>query len=111
MGIRASETGTQPPGCPTELSVRWVELGGQRYLVLSHPLDARGATVERAALTPAERDVVSAVLAGLSNEEIGRRRGTSPRTIAKQLERIYQKMGVESRAELCVVMMKNEPAA
>jgi DNA-binding CsgD family transcriptional regulator len=36
----------------------------------------------------------------LSNSEIGRRRGTSGRTVANQMATIFRKLGVSSRAEL-----------
>jgi DNA-binding NarL/FixJ family response regulator len=40
------------------------------------------------------------VCAGLSNREIGRRRGTSERTIANQVQSLHAKLGVRSRLEL-----------
>jgi DNA-binding CsgD family transcriptional regulator len=51
------------------------------------------------------------VVAGRSNTEIAAARGTSPRTVAKQLERIYARVGVSSRAELCVRMLSAGPAS
>jgi DNA-binding CsgD family transcriptional regulator len=53
-----------------------------------------------AALTPGERDIVTRLIEGASNREIARSRGTSERTVANQLKRIYRKLGVFSRAEL-----------
>ncbi len=49
---------------------------------------------------PAERDVALRVLRGESNAEIARARGTSPRTVAKQLAALFRRLRVGSRAEL-----------
>jgi DNA-binding CsgD family transcriptional regulator len=51
-------------------------------------------------LTPAERDVVQLALEGLSNQAIAALRGRSVRTIANQLASAYEKLRVDSRAEL-----------
>jgi len=53
-----------------------------------------------ATVSPAERDVALGVLCGRSNAEIARARGTSPRTIAKQVASLFRRLGVGSRAEL-----------
>jgi len=53
-------------------------------------------------LSDAERDVTALALAGLSNSEIGRRRGTSGRTVANQMATIFRKLGVSSRTELAL---------
>ena len=50
-----------------------------------------------AALTNREREVLGWVSAGKSNAQIAEIVQASPRTIAKHLERIYDKLGVESR--------------
>ena len=52
------------------------------------------------ALTVAEQDVALQVYAGATNKEIAEARGVSPKTIGNQLESIYRKLGVTSRAEL-----------
>lgn len=51
-------------------------------------------------LSPAEREVVQDVLAGLANSEIASKRERSARTIANQLASIFRKLGVGSRFEL-----------
>jgi DNA-binding CsgD family transcriptional regulator len=51
-------------------------------------------------LTQAERDVIALIFAGCSNQEIGEARGTSARTVANQIQSIFRKLGVQSRAEL-----------
>lgn len=50
-----------------------------------------------ATLTPREREVLGWVAAGKTNAQIGQILGTMPRTVAKHLERIYEKLGVETR--------------
>lgn len=75
---------------------RLLELAGAHHLLVRLPppaLPARG-------LTPAERAVVEAALAGLSNADIARARATSTRTIANQLSSAYKKLGVRSRGAL-----------
>lgn len=51
-------------------------------------------------LTVAEREVLGLVQAGLSNREIGARRGTSDRTIANQVASLLRKTGLHSRRAL-----------
>ena len=49
-------------------------------------------------LTPRESEVLTLVARGASNEAIGRVLGAQPRTVAKHVERIHRKLGVDSRA-------------
>ena len=44
--------------------------------------------------------MLARVLGGQTNAEISRARGTSPRTVSKQLDSVYRKLGVHSRGEL-----------
>jgi DNA-binding CsgD family transcriptional regulator len=57
------------------------------------------APFDRAAapLTPREREVLDWVAAGKTNRDIAAILGASPRTVEKHLERIYEKLGVETR--------------
>jgi DNA-binding CsgD family transcriptional regulator len=55
-----------------------------------------------ALLTPSERDVAKLAREGLSNAAIAELRGTSPRTVANQLARIYRKLGCGSRIGLAL---------
>jgi len=48
-------------------------------------------------LTPREREVLEWVAAGKTSRDIAAILGASPRTIEKHLERIYDKLGVETR--------------
>jgi DNA-binding CsgD family transcriptional regulator len=51
-------------------------------------------------LTPAESEVARHLLAGLSNAEIAAARGSSSRTVANLVARVFRKLGVRSRLEL-----------
>ena len=51
-------------------------------------------------LTPAETAVVALAIEGYSNDEIGRVRGCSARTVANQLAAVYVKTGVSGRRAL-----------
>ncbi|HRI07636.1 MAG TPA: helix-turn-helix transcriptional regulator [Nannocystaceae bacterium] len=44
---------------------------------------------------------------GASNEEIARRRGTSPRTVEKQVASCLRRLGVRSRAELIARLQRS----
>lgn len=48
-------------------------------------------------LTAREREVLEWVIAGKTNRDIGQILGAQPRTVEKHLERIYEKLGVETR--------------
>jgi DNA-binding NarL/FixJ family response regulator len=61
-------------------------------------------------LSSTERDIIQLLVRGLSNAEIAQTRKRSPRTVANQLQKIYQKLGVSSRVEL-VSKLAESPAA
>jgi DNA-binding CsgD family transcriptional regulator len=82
-----------PPG----LRVYRTRVRDTEYAVLAIPLE-RDALGEK--LTNAERQVLALACQGLSNEAVAARRGTSPRTVANQLQSIYRKLGIVSRLEL-----------
>jgi DNA-binding NarL/FixJ family response regulator len=72
-------------------------LAGEQLLIGSHSLiDTRHI----ANLSEAERDVVSLLIAGSTNSDIAQRRGSSERTVANQIQSIFQKLCVRSRGEL-----------
>ena len=82
---------------PQNLRVGVLNLGGLRLLVFEWATpegDVAGM------LTEAEEDVLRLLLSGLSNAEVGLRRGTSERTIAKQVASLFEKLGVQSREGL-----------
>jgi ATP/maltotriose-dependent transcriptional regulator MalT len=54
----------------------------------------------RAMLSAREREVAALAASGLSNREITARLHLSVRTVENQLQRVYEKLGIRSRAEL-----------
>jgi predicted ATPase/DNA-binding CsgD family transcriptional regulator len=65
---------------------------------------ARGRAAKGwASLTPAEREVVTLVVAGLTNPEIGARLFMSRATVKTHLAHVYAKLGVANRTELATL--------
>jgi DNA-binding CsgD family transcriptional regulator len=62
-----------------------------------------------ATLTPREREVLGWVAAGKTNVQIAQILGAKPRTVAKHLERIYEKLGVETRTAAAMRVVKQTP--
>ncbi len=54
-------------------------------------------------ITKREIQVLTLIAAGLSNQQIADRFGTSPRTVSTQVERIMRKLGIRNRAGLASV--------
>ena len=96
---RSTRIPTVGPSHPDALTATPCVLEGEQLIVLSHPI-VDPAAPELECLSQAERDVVRLVLEGLSQAQIATTRRTSPRTVAKQLESAYRRLGVGSRAEL-----------
>lgn len=73
---------------------------GERMLLLQ--VRAASATttsrLDSAALTPRETEVLSWIAKGKTNRDVGEILGMSPRTVNKHLERVFEKLGVETRA-------------
>jgi DNA-binding NarL/FixJ family response regulator len=69
-------------------------------LVVSFPVP--GAAFQ-GLLTGTETAIAQDILAGLSNADIARGRGTAVRTIANQVASIYRKLRVRSRLELSLL--------
>jgi DNA-binding NarL/FixJ family response regulator len=65
---------------------------------------SREAILRQAKLTPKEQEVVSHLLRGEENKVIAEALGMSWRTVQKHLERIYQKLGVPTRAKAIVLL-------
>ncbi len=53
-------------------------------------------------LSEREQVVLSWLTRGLSNKEIGLALSISPRTVQKHLQRVYQELGMQTRAEAIV---------
>ena len=77
-----------------------LEVNGEELLSLSYPV---GRGPDLSLLTPAEREVASLVLDGLSNAAIARRRSTAVRTIANQVGSLLRKLDLSSRCELAAL--------
>ena len=58
-----------------------------------------------ASLTPREREVMQWLAGGKTDRDIGEILGISPRTVHKHLQRIYEKLGVETRTAAVVRAM------
>ena len=67
------------------------------HLANLYRLGGTAAKVIDAPLTAREREVLEWVAAGKTNRDIAAILGARPRTIEKHLERIYEKLGVETR--------------
>lgn len=89
---------SRPTGFPFDLKAALFEAEGTDWAVLSFA-PARGLPVP-GSLSPAEQEVLRALLAGRSNAAIARARGTSVRTVANQVAAVLRKLGVESRRQL-----------
>ena len=50
------------------------------------------------ALSPREQEVLRLVAGGLTDAQVARQLGLSPRTVSKHLERVYARLGVPNRA-------------
>jgi DNA-binding CsgD family transcriptional regulator len=99
---------------PAGLRAEWVEVDGVELLLLSHDAEPSVSPVAGEGLfglSPAELAVTRQILLGKSNAEIASARGTSPRTVAKQVERIFARLGVSSRAELCALEARHRGRA
>jgi len=77
---------------------RLVDEGSRR------PGEAVEQTLQRAPLTPRERDVVSLLVAGSSTRDIAAETGLTVSTVNTYLKRIFSKLGVHSRVELIARM-------
>jgi len=102
LGLGGSLTGPSKPlvvkreaAC---LSIRLIPDSPDDLLVLEEE-DAKAdhAAVEQLGLTPREAEVLHWVREGKTNKDIGTILRTSPRTVGKHLERVFAKLGVETR--------------
>jgi DNA-binding CsgD family transcriptional regulator len=86
---------------PADLE-RWdLSLDGEPYVVLSFPSRPHPPHPD---LSPAESAVALAAASGLSNAEIAAERGCSLFTVRNQLASACRKLGVSSRAQLCLCL-------
>lgn len=87
---------------PVDLRCDTLLVDGVEYVVVSHRIDAPGRLFD--GLSDAEREIVGRVVDGWSCARIADARGTSPRTVEKQLQAVYRKVGVGSRSALVAAL-------
>ena len=90
-------------GGPSPLRATVFDCGPDTFAILSLPATAAPLP---AALSDAEKEICGWILAGLSNGEVARRRGTAVRTVANQVASILRKLGARSRSELPMVLAR-----
>jgi DNA-binding CsgD family transcriptional regulator len=87
------------------LCIRLVRVGGERTLLLTErPALVDVARLRDFGLTPREAEVLSWLAQGKSDAEIAAILDARPKTVGKHLERIYSKLGVESRTAVARVL-------
>lgn len=74
-----------------------VSIAGEDLLVGAYPLINESQV---STLTDAERTILGHILSGSTNKDIATRRHTSDRTVANQVQSIFDKLHVRSRSEL-----------
>ena len=80
------------------LRVRVLSYAGQSLLLLDErPRDLEPSVLARLGLTKRETDVLVWVARGKSNGDIATILGARPATVAKHLEHVFRKLGVETR--------------
>jgi DNA-binding NarL/FixJ family response regulator len=100
-----------------------LRLGAVGYVLKTAPVDDLLNTIRRAAagklsfdvrpgagaahLSPREREVIAAVVEGLSNDEIAARLAISPRTVESHLRRLFERHGAASRTELATRALRD----
>lgn len=96
----------------TVLSIRLIPDSPDDLLVLEEQ-DSRVnyAARQQLGLTPREDEVLHWVAEGKTNKEIGTILRASPRTVGKHLERVFSKLGVETRTAAAAHAHRLGPAA
>ena len=79
------------------LTVQFIPAPSAPLLLLQESRALRARALEPLGLTRREAEVLVWVAGGKTNGDIATILGMSPRTVAKHLERVYQKLGVETR--------------
>ncbi len=87
---------------PTGLRATRTAIGRTPIVVFSYP-SGPPTTDRLGTLTAAERAVADLLLMGRTQTEIAALRGTSARTVGKQVDSLYRKLGIHSRAELAAL--------
>jgi DNA-binding CsgD family transcriptional regulator len=108
--VRASRVSSNPGANAASALPAEVQLGSatdirltsisECLVLLSVPLKRCKSSRSSATLTPAEREVVDRARSGMSNCDIARERGCTPRTVANLLSQAYRKLHLSGRREL-----------
>lgn len=101
------EGGEQRPAVADDELVTFFSVGDAEFAAVVLEGEPSGAL---ATLSRAERVVLAEVVAGRSNREIARERGTSLRTVTNQVSAIFRKLDVRSRAELALLLAEGGQA-
>jgi DNA-binding CsgD family transcriptional regulator len=118
--VRSAPSGDDAPAPRTplilelpgrQLVVRLVSMGAEAVLMLTeHSTERRPEALAALGLSRRETEALTWVAEGKTNAEIAIILGTSVRTIDKHLERIFRKLGVETRtaaAALALALLKS----
>src|SRR6516162_4456953 len=76
-------------------------------IVQALQLGARGVVMKEAATQLLMKDILTTIVAGLSNKEIARKFALSEDTVKHHLTNIFDKVGVQSRLELALFAINN----
>jgi two-component system, NarL family, nitrate/nitrite response regulator NarL len=76
-------------------------------LVHAKPLHVTSATGRRL-LAKREEEVVNLVAEGLTNRDIAQKLGISEHTVSNYLFRVYEKLGISSRVELVLYVVRDQ---
>ena len=83
--------------------LREIEVAGEPMLVGVLP---PVAAEHLAGLSEVEREIALALVQGATNREIAARRSSAERTVANQVQTLYRKLGVSSRAGLAALLAR-----
>jgi len=99
-------------GPDTRLVVRLIPAqGGSLLLLEQQHTTVKPASLKRLGLSRREAEVLAWVAQGKTDAAIGTILSVSPRTVAKHLEHIYDRLGVENRSAAAAVAFTMAPAA
>jgi DNA-binding CsgD family transcriptional regulator len=91
------------------LEIRVVD-HGRSLLVREHRTTPSPTALRALGLSPRESQVLAWVVEGKTNGEVGAILGARPRTVAKHLERIFRKLGVETRTAAAASVLSHPGA-
>ena len=99
-------------GPETRLVVRLIPAhGGSLLLLEQQQTRVKPASLERLGLSRREAEVLAWVAQGKTDAAIGTILSLSPRTVAKHLEHIYDRLGVENRSSAAALVFTMGPVA